>query len=83
MRTAPVACVTAAGVLTSFFAAAQSYTCSTDMATLTGGNPQYAGQTLANYCESTCGGCGASGAQSHWGRDVIFLQAALLCMDSP
>jgi hypothetical protein len=53
------------------------------MATLTGGNPQYAGQTLANYCESTCGGCGASGAQSHWGRDVIFLQAALLCMDTP
>jgi hypothetical protein len=31
--------------------------CSTDMMSLTGGNPAYRGQTLANYCPATCKTC--------------------------
>ena len=37
--------------------ASPQYTCATSMEVLTGSNPQYAGQTLADYCQSSCHQC--------------------------
>ena len=33
------------------------YNCNTDMSVLTGNNPQYSGQHLADYCQSSCHQC--------------------------
>ena len=42
--------------------ASPQYSCSTDMEILTGNDPSYRGQTLANYCQATCHQCTGTGA---------------------